>query len=130
MATVNVDTLRAGYEALNSGDLSSVLNLISDEIVWEPGELSPDAHSLVGGRAGFEAFVRSWLDAFDDFRVDPYEVIERPPFLIACVHQSGRGRGSGLPIEIEIAHVWTIADGNAVRLQSFRSRDEALAAVD
>jgi ketosteroid isomerase-like protein len=73
--------------------------------------------------------VRSWIDAFDDFRIEPREVIELEPFLLAVVHQSGRGRASGAPIEIEIAHLWTIEDGRAIRLESHRTRQAALDAM-
>jgi uncharacterized protein len=129
VAEANVDTLRRGYEALNRGDLSEVVSLIDDEIVWDPGELSPDGLQGSRGRESFVAFVQSWMDAFDDFRIDPYEVLEDGPFLIALVRQSGRGRASGAPIEIEIAHVWTIDDGRAIRLESYRSEREAFDAV-
>jgi uncharacterized protein len=129
MAEANVDTLRRGYEALNRGDLSEVKGLIDDEIVWDPGELSPDGQQGSRGRESFVAFVQSWMDAFDDFRIDPYEVIEDESFLIAFVRQSGRGRASGAPIEIAIAHVWTIDDGRAIRLESYRTEREALDAV-
>jgi ketosteroid isomerase-like protein len=43
---------------------------------------------------------------------------------------AGRGRASGLDLAIEIAHVWTVKDGRAVRFQSYRSRDEALTAIE
>lgn len=125
----NVETLRRGYEALNARDLSQVLALIDDQIEWDPGELSPDAPRAGRGRDEFEAFVRSWIDTFDEFRVEPVEVVEDGPFLIATVRQSGRGRASGVEIEIEIAHVWTTRDGRAVRLRSYRSTAEALEAV-
>jgi uncharacterized protein len=129
MAEANVETLRRGYAALNRGELSEVISLIDDDIVWDPGDLSPDGQPNSRGRAGFEAFVRSWIDAFDDFRVEPYDVIEEGQFLIALVRQSGRGRVSGAAIEVEIAHVWTIDDGRAVRLESYRNRQAALDAV-
>jgi ketosteroid isomerase-like protein len=93
----NVDTLRRGYEALNRGDLTEVMALIDEELVWDGGDLSPDGQSPTPGRASFEAFVRSWIAAFDDFRVEPREVIEQEPFLLALVRQSGRGRASGAP---------------------------------
>jgi uncharacterized protein len=125
----NVDTLRRGYEALNRGDLSEVISLIDDEIEWDPGELSPDGQQGSRGRESFVAFVQSWMDAFDDFRIEPFEVIEDGSFLIALVRQSGRGRASGAPIKIEIAHVWTIDDGRAIRLESYRTEQEALDAV-
>src|SRR5207248_2684112 len=125
MTEANVATLRRGYDALNRGDVSGVLALIDDEITWDPGELTPDSGSATGGRAGFESLIRSWIEAFDEFRVEPVDVIEHPPFLLAVVRQSGRGRASGLDIAIEIAHMWTVEDGRAVRFESYRSADEA-----
>ena len=129
MTEANVDTLRRGYEALNRGDLTEVMALIDENLVWDGGDLSPDGQSPSPGRASFEAFVRSWIDAFDDFRIEPREVIELEPFLLAVVRQSGRGRASGAPIEIEIAHLWTIEDGRAIRLESHRTRQAALDAM-
>jgi hypothetical protein len=129
VTAANVATLRRGYDALNRGDVSEVMALIDDAITWDPGELSPDSASTTGGRAGFESLVRSWVEAFEDFRIEPLDVIEQPPFLVAVVRQSGRGRASGLGIAIEIAHVWTVEDGRAVRFHSYRSRDEALTAI-
>ena len=129
MTEANVDTLRRGYEALNRGDLTEVMDLIDENLVWDGGDLSPDGQSPSPGRASFEAFVRSWIDAFDDFRIEPREVVEQEPFLLAIVRQSGRGRASGAPIEIEIAHLWTIKDGRAIRLESHRTRQAALDAM-
>ena len=130
MADANVATLRAGYDALNRGDVSEVMALIADDITWDPGELTPDRDVGASGPAGFEALIRSWIDAFDDFHIEPLEVTERGHFLIASVRQSGRGRGSGLDIAIEIAHVWTVANGRAVRLESYRNAEDARAAVE
>jgi hypothetical protein len=117
----NVTTLRAGYEALNRGDLSEVMALIDDDITFEPGPLSPDSDADARGRARFEALVRSWMDAFDEFRIEPLDVAEEGDKLIAAVRQSGRGRGSGVDIAVEIAHVWTVRDGRAIRLESYPS---------
>ena len=129
MTEANDATLRRGYDALNRGDVSGVLALIDDGITWDPGELTPDSASATGGRAGFESLIRSWIEAFDNFRIDPVDVIERPPFLVAVVRQSGRGRASGLDIAIEIAHMWTVEDGRAIRFESYRSVDAALEAI-
>src|SRR5438874_6486783 len=111
MTEANVATLRRGYDALNRGDVSDVLALIDDAITWDPGELTPDSASATGGRAGFESLIRSWIEAFDEFRVEPVDIIDHPPFLLAIVRQSGRGCASGLDIAIEIAHMWTVEVG-------------------
>src|SRR5688572_18272131 len=126
MTEASVEALQRGYEALNRGDLSVVLELLDPEIEWhEPGD-SPEAGTH-HGRDSFERFFRSWLDSFDEFRVEPEHVVERGDDLIAVVRQSGRGRASGVEIVIRLAHIWTVEAGRAVRWESVANPDEALA---
>lgn len=66
--------------------------LIDDDIRFDPGPLSPDSNVDARGRPGFQALVQSSLDAFDEFRIEPLDVIEDGDKLIAAVRQSGRGR--------------------------------------
>jgi len=122
----NVDALRQGYEALNSGDLSEVHALLHPDIEWQEGRGAPEA-GVHCGRDTFETFLRNWLESFDDFRIEPEQIIEDGDRLIALVRQSGTGRASGIEVEARIAHVWTVNDGRAVRWQSYASREEALA---
>jgi uncharacterized protein len=121
----NVGALRRGYAALNRGDLSVGLDLLDPDIEWhEP------ATSLEGGthrgRDSFERFLRGWLESFDGFRVEPERVIERGDELVVVVHQTGMGRSSGLPIETRLAHVWTVADGKAVRWEAVPNHEAAV----
>jgi uncharacterized protein len=125
MAEANVEALQRGYDALNRGDLSLVLELLDADLEWhEPGD-SPEAGTH-HGRDSFERFFRSWIDSFDEFRVEPEQVVERGNDLVAVVRQSGRGRASGVEIEIRLAHVWTVEDGRAVRWDAVADPDEAL----
>ena len=123
--TANVETLRRGYEALNSGDLSVVHELLDPDLEWQEDPASPEAGTHQG-RDSFERFLRSWLESFDDFRIEPEEIIEEDDRLIALVHQSGKGRASGVVVEVRIAHVWTVEGGRAVRWKSYPSRERAL----
>lgn len=44
--------------------------------------------------------------------------------------EGGRGRGSGAEVESHpTAHLWTIRDGRAVRMQSYWERADALEAA-
>ena len=125
MAQANVEALQRGYEALNRGDLSVVLELLDPDIEWhEPGD-SPEAGTH-HGRDSFERFFRSWIDSFDVFRVEPEQVVERGDDIVAIVRQSGRGRASGVEIEIRLAHVWTVDGGRAVRWESVPDPEQAL----
>jgi ketosteroid isomerase-like protein len=50
--------------------------------------------------------------------------------MVAVVAFHVRGRGSKIPLDGVVAHVWTWRDGKAVRIQAFMSKEEALEAVD
>lgn len=126
MSDANVEALRRGYEALNRGDLSEVRALLHPKIEWEEGPGAPEG-GIHQGREAFENFLRTWLESFQDFRIEPEQIIEDENRLIAVVHQSGTGRASGIQVEARIAHVWTVREGRAVRWQSFGSREDALA---
>jgi hypothetical protein len=121
-----MDALRRGYEALNRGDVSVVLALLDRDIEWHEPEPSPEAGTY-SGRASFERFLRSWIDSFDGFQVEPEQVVERDDKLIAVVHQSGRGRASGVRVDARLAHVWTIKEGRAVRWEAVAAPEDALA---
>jgi len=125
VAEANVEALQRGYEALNRGDLSGVLDLLDPEIEWHEPEPSPDAGSHTG-RESFEGFLRGWIASFDGFKVEPEQVVERDDNLIAVVHQSGRGRASGVQVDARLAHVWTVKDGRAIRWEAVANVDEAL----
>ena len=90
MSGANVETLRRGYDALNSGDLSVVLALLDPDIEWHEPAPSPDAGTY-RGRDSFERFARSWLDGFDSLRVEREQVVERDDDLLAVVRQTGPG---------------------------------------
>jgi ketosteroid isomerase-like protein len=65
------------------------------------------------------------MDSFDAFNVEPEQVFERDDKLIAVVHQSGRGRASGVQVDARLAHVWTVKDGRAIRWEAVAHVDDA-----
>ena len=62
MASANVETLKHGYDALNRGDLSVVLDMLDLDIEWHEPGWSPEAGTH-RGRDSFERFLRGWLEA-------------------------------------------------------------------
>ena len=104
-----------------------VLELLHPEIEWHEPAPSPDAGTH-RGRESFERFLRGWLESFEDFRVEPEQIIERVDVLIAVVRQSGKGRASGVGVDTRLAHLWSVEAGQAVRWEAIANPDEALAA--
>jgi uncharacterized protein len=117
MSDADVESLKLGYDALNRGDLSVVLDLLDPDIEWHEPGWSPEAGTH-RGRNSFERFFRGWIESFDGFRVEPERVVERGDQLVAVVRQTGAGRSSGVQVETRLAHVWTVANGKAVRWEA------------
>ena len=117
MGEADVEALERGYAALNRGDLSVVLDLLDPDIEWHEPGWSPEGGTH-RGRDSFERFFRGWIESFDGFRVEPERVVQRGDQLVAVVRQTGAGRASGVQVETRLAHVWTVANGKAVRWES------------
>lgn len=128
MREEDLEALRLGYAAWNRGDVAAVLDLVHPDIEWSPGADSPEAGASTG-RNRFEAFIRSWSESFDELRLEPEGMTVAGDSVIVVLRQSGRGRGSGVELDVRIAHVWRIRDGMAVEWSSYRNRDEALSAI-
>jgi len=70
-----------------------------------------------------------WARAFDDLRNRAEKFIDLGDRVLVLWRQSGRGRGSGIPYEHELADIFTLRNGKIVKLVSYWDRSEALEAA-
>jgi ketosteroid isomerase-like protein len=69
-------------------------------------------------------------EIWEELRFDPKEIIDLDEEQVLVVaHTSGHGRGSGIEISLDLTHVWTLRDGKVIRLNTYSTKAEALAAV-
>jgi ketosteroid isomerase-like protein len=70
-------------------------------------------------------------EVFDDYRMVAEEFIDAgDDQVLVFAPEGGRGKGSGAEVRTHpTAHLWTIRDGKAVRMQSYWERSDALEAV-
>jgi len=65
-------------------------------------------------------------DPFDDVRMEIEELIEADDETVVVVfHIRARGKASGAPVEMRLAHVITVRDGKAVRMKAYLDPEEA-----
>jgi ketosteroid isomerase-like protein len=137
MSEENVEIVRRSFEANNAfmrGDLSSeAFAQMFDpqiELHWHDQRTYPDTPQHLRGASEVIAFVEKFRDDWIDVVQEPLELIEAPGGrVLGFTRQSGRGRQSGVPIDIHFYEVWTIRDGNVRRLEYFRHRADALEAA-
>jgi ketosteroid isomerase-like protein len=126
MSSANLDLVRSIYADWERGDFSSV-EWADPEIEFafadgpEPGRWT--GLKEMSGRYG------DWLRAWKDFRAEPeeYLVVDDKRILV-FVHNSGRGRTSGLELEQRsVANFFEVRGGVVTRLVLYWDRDRALA---
>jgi uncharacterized protein len=129
MAEDNVEIVKRGYALYAEGDLDGLAALFgSDAELADAGGLgiSGTAAGTRHGPQGFLRGVEDTLEAFDDYRVEPQDFIDAGETVIVPVRISGRGRGSGVELDTELAHLWVLHDGKVIRGEVYRSTEEAL----
>jgi ketosteroid isomerase-like protein len=122
----NLELARAGYEAFQRSDLDAVLALTDPEVeIYLPTTL-PNSGTF-RGHEGYITWIGQWLEAWEDFRI---EVLEMEPVgehhVVTTIHQSAVGRGSGIPVEMDVAYMSDIREGKVIALQMYLTREEAI----
>jgi ketosteroid isomerase-like protein len=126
MSQENVELVRQGWEAFERGDMSQVLDLMSDDLVTHRSH--PDAATYYG-KEGYLDLTADWVEGFDEWSSTAEEFIDAGDRVVVRVRQSARGKTSGVSVESEFWFVFAIAARKVVRLDMLTSRDEALEAV-
>ena len=130
MSEEQVEVVRAHLGAFRSlQDAPRTVSFFDPHVVLDLSRTGGDEDAIHGPEAIVE-FMRHWIGAFAEYR---YEV-ERLTDLgsgavLAVVTETGRGKGSGVPVERHFAALYTVIAGKIARATVFRSEQDALEAV-
>ena len=126
MSQENVEIVQRAFSALARRDLESFFSVLDDTVEW----VNPPYAIETGTRRGTTGF-RDALDrmqaSFGGIRLEVEEVVEAGDTgVIVTGRWTGKGAGSGVPLETPFASALTLRNGKVVRYEWFRERDEAL----
>jgi len=108
-------------------DLDAALADLPEDFEWVvPGH--PDG-AVRHGPADVAEFFRDWMDQWDEPETDWTLQQTRPDTVLALVTTRGRGRASGVPVELTFAQVWTFRDGEPARMVLYADPDKGRAAA-
>jgi uncharacterized protein len=125
----NRELLLNAFEALNRGDDDALVALWHEDAELYPFPGVPDAPDVYHGRDGLRAWVANLRQIFEDVRFEPRDVTLRGDVGVIEVAASGKGSGSGVPLEWTAYLVARVRDGKVARIEAFVDRDEAFAAA-
>lgn len=119
-----------GCAAANRRDFELMLTGWADDIDYRAVEGALDDHGPIHGKAEMRAYFQDWIDTFDEFKVEPLEVIDAgQDQVIAVLRNSGRAKLSGVETDLTFAVVNTIRDGKIVRGREYWTKEQALEAA-
>ena len=106
MAHPNEDVLRRGYEAFSTGDMATLNELFSDDVVWHaPGHnlLSGDFH---GKEEVFATFQKVAELTGGSFKIDIHALLADDEHAVVLTHATGAREGKTLDDNtVQVFHV-------------------------
>jgi ketosteroid isomerase-like protein len=96
----------------------------SYELLLPPGY--PEGEQVFRGRAGLKRWIDSIREIWDEWRMEQERFIVAGEQVVVLVHIVARGELSGVELDRETAHIWSIADGRVTRCEVYFERSEAL----
>ena len=130
MSQENVEIVRRAGDAFNRGDMDTWLAYLADDIDYRAVEGALDDHGPIHGKAEMRAYMQDWIDTFDQFKIEPLEVIDAGgDQVVAVLRNSGRAKLSGVETGLTFAVVNTIRDGKIVRGREYWTKEQALEAA-
>lgn len=123
-----IQAVLASYEALNRGDIDGTVAVLAADAEWHESQALPDA-GVFRGRDAVREFLERFLESWQEFHQEIEEVVVEGDRMALMIHLTARGRGSGAEVDARYAHVWTLNDGEGVRVDAYEDRAAALRAI-
>ena len=121
MADANVQVIRSMYEAFGRGDAAAVLGAFDSGIVWHEAEniAYADRNPYIGPEQVAEGVFGRITTEWDGFTVTPEQYIGAGEHVVATGRYRGTYKATGVPVDAQFVHVWTLRGGRAVAFQQY-----------
>jgi ketosteroid isomerase-like protein len=97
------------------------------ELVLPPGY--PEGEQTFRGRAGLTRWIASIREIWDEWRMEQERFVLTGDQVVVLIRVVARGHLSGVGLDRETAHIWSIADGRVTRCEVYFDRSEAMDAI-
>jgi ketosteroid isomerase-like protein len=129
MAPGNADLIRPIYEEWSRGRWRTGFDVYHPHMEWGWSDEFPGLGGVHEDGREPNPRLRSWLSPWEHWRVEAEDYLELGDHVVVLTRYHGRGKGSGVEVEQEGAHVFRLRDGKVVRLEIFADRRRAIESV-
>ena len=129
MSQENVEIVRNAFDAYSRGDIEGVLRLCDEDIlITQPQEL-PGASRQQRGHSGLLEAFRIFPEQWDDYQIEILRIADLGDHVVVISRTGGRGKQSGVEVDMALSYVLTVRDEKIVALKIFMREDQALEAA-
>lgn len=133
MSEENVQIVRRRNEASDRRDADATLDFYDPDVELDASRLGVAGLAGEGrvyhGHDGLRRFFREWHGAWEEVEYGYGELIDAGDHVISVLTYRGRGRASGVEVEMPVAIMERFRSGKIVRVVWFLTREEALEAA-
>jgi uncharacterized protein len=129
MAPGNVDLIRPIYDEWGRGNWQPRFEIYDPHMEWGWSDEFPGLAGVHEDHETPNPRLRTWLSEWEHWRVEVDRYLEIGDHVVVLASYLGRGKGSGVEIRQEGAHVFKLREGKVVRLEIFANRKKALESV-
>lgn len=129
MSQQNVEIAKRSIDAFNRRDIDAYDDLYTPDFEWLPafpGTVEGDGYV---GREGIERYFGEITDTWEEFRAVAEEFRDLGDRVLLLGRFEGRGKGSGVPVDAQLATVYNFRDGKVSRSRVYLDHGDALRAA-
>ena len=119
---------RQGGDAWERGDHTWVVEFFTQVAEWR-GFADAIDNPIRRGHDEIRRMADEWVRNFEHVRIESEEFIDAGDHVVVPARVRGRGRASGVVIELPINYVFTLRGGMVERVRDYRERAQALEAA-
>jgi uncharacterized protein len=118
MSEQDVETVRGGYEAFNSGNPGGVLERLAAEVEWvEPGGGNSPSGTFTSPQSVGDDVFSVVPQYFEEFTAEPENFDDQGDTIVVTGRFKGKSK-SGADLDASFEHVYSMEDGKIKRLEN------------
>jgi ketosteroid isomerase-like protein len=126
----SVEVVRRQFEALARGGADAASAFWHPDVDWRAVEGAADDIGVMRGADALRRYYQDWFETFEDLRASVGEVLyEEGGRVAVSVHNTGRGRASGVVTRGRYFVACVVREGRIVRGREYESGEQAAEAA-
>jgi ketosteroid isomerase-like protein len=106
VASSNVEALQEIYEHWSKGKWDYLPPMYAEDFEWGWSQEFPGLAGVHHDTETPNPRLRAWLSPWERWAVEVEDYVESGDDVVVLLRYQGRGKGSGVEVDVEGAHVW------------------------